>query len=63
MLMMANNYIVLKFIITPWSLQVAEIDLQKNTMCEWLGISLEGEPPLVHYSERIDMVGWYLQKI
>jgi uncharacterized protein YqjF (DUF2071 family) len=42
----------------PWSLQPAEAEVQTNTMAEAAGIELPDTPPLLHYAERIDMLGW-----
>ena len=43
----------------PWPLQAAEAELRENTMAP---VVLEGEP-LVHYSERQDVVIWPLERI
>lgn len=42
----------------PWPLQPAEADVRTNTMADAAGIRLPGTPPLLHYAERIDMLGW-----
>lgn len=47
----------------PWSLQDAQATIQIDTMTEAVGIPLPDEAPLLHYSERIDMVAWYLEKV
>jgi len=41
-----------------WPLQPAEAELVRNTMAEASGILLPDRPPLLHFSERQDMVGW-----
>lgn len=41
-----------------WPLQLAEAELVRNTMAEASGIHLPSRPPLLHFSERQDMVGW-----
>jgi uncharacterized protein len=46
----------------PWSLQVAEATMTRNTMGRELALRLEG-PPLVHYAERQDVVFWRLDSI
>jgi uncharacterized protein YqjF (DUF2071 family) len=42
---------------TPWPLQTAEADVRENTMSP---VALEGDP-LLHYSERQDVVIWPLE--
>jgi uncharacterized protein YqjF (DUF2071 family) len=41
----------------PWRLQPAEVSLSTNTLADPLGLCL-GEPALVHFSRRQDMVAW-----
>jgi uncharacterized protein len=43
----------------PWPLQQAEAEIRENTMSP---VTLEGEP-LVHYSERQDVVIWPLERL
>ena len=43
----------------PWPLQPAEADIRENTMAP---VALEDEP-LLHYSERQDVVIWSLEKL
>lgn len=47
----------------PWSLQRAEAEITVNSMVEGLGITLPDEPPLLHYSERLDVLNWYLERL
>jgi hypothetical protein len=42
----------------PWPLQNAEAEIAANTMAAAAGIVLPGDPPLLHFSERQDMVAW-----
>jgi uncharacterized protein YqjF (DUF2071 family) len=42
-----------------WRLQAAEAEIERNTMAEHVGIELAGTP-LLHYSERQDVVFWAL---
>lgn len=42
----------------PWPLQPAAAEIEKNTMAEAARIDLPGEPPLVHYSSRLDVLAW-----
>ena len=47
----------------PWSLQRAEAEITANTMAQGSGIALPDEPPLLHYSERLDVLTWYLERL
>jgi uncharacterized protein YqjF (DUF2071 family) len=42
----------------PWSLQLAEAEISKNTMAEAAGFTLSIEKPLLHFSRRQDVVVW-----
>ncbi len=41
-----------------WLLQPARAEIVQNTMVEAAGLSTPGEPPLLHFSKRQDMVAW-----
>ena len=41
----------------PWPLQAAAAEIEVNAMGEQIGVELDGTP-LLHYSERQDMVAW-----
>ncbi len=47
----------------PWSLQPAAADFFENSMTESLGFSLPKKPELLHFSKRIDVNAWLLDKI
>jgi uncharacterized protein YqjF (DUF2071 family) len=47
----------------PWPLQVGQAEVELNTMHEQLGITLPSTPPLLHFARRIDVHGWYLQRV
>jgi uncharacterized protein YqjF (DUF2071 family) len=47
----------------PWLLQHAEADIYTNTMANINGISLPNEKPLLHYSERLDVLTWGLEEV
>lgn len=47
----------------PWPLQPAEADIVHNTMAEPAGIHLPATPPLLHYSERLEVVVWPLRGV
>ena len=42
----------------PWLLQAAEARLTRNSMAEAAGLTLPADPPLLHFSQRQDMVAW-----
>ncbi len=42
----------------PWKLQNAKCEIRSNTMVDWLGLKLPDEPPLLHYSQRTEVVAW-----
>lgn len=45
-----------------WSLQRAHAEMSANTMAGAVGMSLEGDP-LLHYSERIDVLTWLPERV
>ena len=47
----------------PWALQLAEAEIQVNTMAACLGIRLPAELPLLHFSRRQDVAVWRLQRL
>jgi len=47
----------------PWPLQPATADIASNTMTEPAGIHLPTTPPLLHYSERLEVVVWPLHRV
>lgn len=42
----------------PWPLQPAHADVIRNTMAEVNGLTLPARPPLLHFSQRQDVVTW-----
>ncbi len=42
----------------PWELHTAKCEIRRNTMVDWLGITLPDDPPMLHYSRRTDVVVW-----
>src|SRR4051794_39109604 len=46
----------------PWPLQPASAEIERNTMTSPYGIGLPGEPALLHYAERQDVVFWALAR-
>jgi uncharacterized protein YqjF (DUF2071 family) len=41
-----------------WPLQIAEADIEKNTMAACHGLELPGTDPLLHFSEKLEVVVW-----
>ena len=45
----------------PWPLQTAEVEIERNTLCEQVGIAaLEGKP-LAHFAKDLAVVAWPLE--
>jgi hypothetical protein len=42
----------------PWLLQRAEAHIARNTMGEVNGVTLSGQPPVLHFSTRQDAIAW-----
>jgi uncharacterized protein len=42
----------------PWPLQPATAEIERNTMAAPLGLDLEGDEPLLHFSARQDVLIW-----
>jgi uncharacterized protein len=47
----------------PWPLQAATAEFQTNRVAQPQGIRLPETPPLLHYSRRLDVVGWSLERL
>jgi uncharacterized protein YqjF (DUF2071 family) len=45
----------------PWPLQAAEARLTRQEMTEWLGFELTGQPSLLHFARRLDVLAWPLE--
>jgi uncharacterized protein YqjF (DUF2071 family) len=45
-----------------WPLQMAEAEIQVNTMADAAGIRLPSLAPLLHFSKRQDMVAWGMER-
>jgi uncharacterized protein len=45
----------------PWPLQSAELEITRNTMADAAGIRLPSMAPLLHYSQRQDMVAFPME--
>ena len=47
----------------PWPLQPAMADIVRNTIAEPAGIRLPATPPLLYYSEQLEVVVWPLRAV
>lgn len=47
----------------PWALRPAEVDIELNTIFDWLNLDLPGEPALTHYVDAIDTLAWTLDRV
>ncbi len=47
----------------PWSLQSAEVHIERNTLLASHGMTIRGSPALVHYSRRLDVVVWNAERV
>jgi len=47
----------------PWPMQNAECQIVRNTMCDWLGIRLPDQPPLVQFTRSLDVLAWSMDRI
>ena len=42
----------------PWPLQSAQASVTTNTMLRTQGVDIDGAPPVLHFSRRLDVVVW-----
>jgi len=47
----------------PWPLQPAEAEIEANTMTAPIGLRLPETRPLLHYARRLDVVGWWIERV
>lgn len=47
----------------PWPLQTAEAEIDRNTMTAQIGLALPDVAPLLHFSRRLDVVAWRLERV
>jgi len=45
-----------------WPLQIAEAQIERNTMAAAHGITLPDTPPLLHYARRLDIAAWAIRE-
>ncbi len=46
-----------------WPLQPARAEILVNTLGDWLGIELKGEPTALHYSKFLDVRAWLVERM
>ena len=46
-----------------WPLQPAEAVIERNTMTAQFGIALPDDPPVLHFSRRLDVVMWMPERV
>jgi len=47
----------------PWPLRNAEVIIERNTVADAHGLPLDGPPELLHFVDRLDVVGWTLDSV
>jgi uncharacterized protein len=47
----------------PWPLEEAEAEIERNDLPASLGIQLPDEPPVLHYSRRLAVYVWQLERL
>ncbi|MGI4758283.1 MAG: YqjF family protein [Janthinobacterium lividum] len=47
----------------PWQLQQADAEFRTNTLATSFGFTLPNRPPLLHYSQEIEMEAWTLHRV
>jgi uncharacterized protein YqjF (DUF2071 family) len=46
----------------PWQLENAEAEIRENTLPQTFGFTLPDIPPILHYSQEIEMEAWTLRR-
>jgi uncharacterized protein YqjF (DUF2071 family) len=46
-----------------WELQPAEVEIHRNSMAEWIGVKLDGPPPVVHFARGVDVRAWRPRRV
>ena len=47
----------------PWPLQLAEAEIEENSMISVTGLDVPGPPELLHYASAIDVVNWLPERL
>jgi uncharacterized protein YqjF (DUF2071 family) len=45
----------------PWPLQKAAAEIQTNTLGDWLGIEMTGQPETLHFAKYLDVRAWLVE--
>jgi uncharacterized protein len=46
----------------PWPLQRAEAEIRINTLGDWLGLPMHGEPATLHFARSLDVRAWMIRR-
>jgi uncharacterized protein YqjF (DUF2071 family) len=46
----------------PWPLQPAAAEVQVNTLGDWLGIEMQGQPQTLHFAKSLDVHAWLVDR-
>jgi hypothetical protein len=47
----------------PWGLQIAEAEIELNTVAQSHGIALPDELPLLHFVKRMEIIAWTIEPV
>ena len=47
----------------PWPLQLAEAEIEENSMISVTGLDVTGPPEVLHYASAIEVVNWLPERI
>jgi uncharacterized protein len=47
----------------PWPLQQAEAEVRVNTLGDWLGIAMKGQPETLHFAKSLDVRAWLVERV
>jgi hypothetical protein len=48
---------------TPWQLEEAEAEIEHNDLAAAIGIRLPDQPPVLHYSRRLAVYVWQMERL
>jgi hypothetical protein len=47
----------------PWPLEEADAEIERNDLAAAVGIELPDQPPVLHYSRRLAVYVWQLERL
>jgi len=47
----------------PWPLQRAAAEVHVNTLGDWLGIDMHGQPQTLHFAKSLDVHAWLVDRV